>query len=284
MSNINYPTRIFSLSDCHGGQAEWHPFKSPDVAARIAEAIRSDLPGLQHFDTYGVPSHYYDHIVREVVRLHRDNPNAGMSGLFINSAPRTESKKNGDPFYLAEFEHNVRIVTTPLSALSAVKKYVKKLWFLPNMDNNLYDGSKEQHRSSYVLRMLADNHGLNLEEADPNLIPDLPHGCALAYVDRFGNMVLYETEVDKQGSLRQRVSQGSGEVLALKIGKAHCDLQVGVSLSEADPGGLFIYTNDGSIEIVRKWSSSWGPQKRFDQSAWSQFEYPSIGEQCGFLQ
>jgi hypothetical protein len=281
MPKLHYPSRIFSLSDCHGGHAVWNPLKSPDVAARLAEAIRSDFPGLQHFDIYGVPEMYYNHIAREALRLHRDNPEAESTGLFINNAPRTKANANGEPFYLAEFKEKIRIVVTPLSALSAVKDSVKKLWFLPNQGNGLYNGDKEQHRSSYVPRLLATNHGLKLQEADPDSIPDPPKGCSLAYVDRFGNLALFENSTLKTKSIHQKITQSAGEKIKFRIGKHAENIQIGQSLSKAEPGDLVIYSNDNSVEILRKWKSNWNFKERILNSAYSKFGKPQIGDLCG---
>jgi hypothetical protein len=176
MSKFNYPDRIFSLSDCHGGQAVWSPTKSPDIAARLAESIRSDLSGVQHFDTYGVPERFHDHIVREALRLHREQPQADRTGLFINNAPRTEAGKNGEPFFRAEFDEDIVIAGTPINVLSAIRGRVKRLLVWPNEDNGTYD-HRQQHRSAWALRLLADNHGFNLEEVDASLIPELPEEC-----------------------------------------------------------------------------------------------------------
>ena len=280
MSKLNYPNRIFSLSDCHGGQFPWDPFRSPDVAARLSEAIRSDLPGLQHFDTYGRSKDYHDHIVRETLRLHQEAPKSDTTGLFINSAPRTEINVNGDPFYRAEFDENVCIVATPLSAFSAVRDSIKRLLVLPNERNGLYDGEKEQHRSSYAPRLLAENHGLDLVEVDIGSIPELSEGCALTYVDRFGNLVLYENGVQEAQSIRAKMIDNLGEELKFKIGRYTAKVQVAGSLSEATPGELVVYVNDNSVEVLRKWKSEWGSERRFDSSAYSGFGKPGVGEPC----
>lgn len=278
--SLHYPHRIFSLSDCHGGPSSAHPLAAPDVAARLAEAVRSDFSGLQHFDTYGVPPEYHDHIVREALRLHKENPASGATGLFINSAPRTKAHANGEPFYRAEFDECLRIVATPLRALSAVKDSVRRLQVLPNDANELYDGKKEQHRSSYTPRMLADHHWLVLQDIDPFSIPELPEGCTLAYIDRFGNLVLFEHVVSEVQGLRTHISQSVGETLRVKIGCYTSDVQIGVCLSDAEPGSLVMYANDDSIEILRKWHPSWTFAQRLKNSAYGSFHRPQIGEAC----
>lgn len=288
MSKLNYPDRLFSLSDCHGGQELYSPLKSPDVVARLSEAVRSQFPGIQHFDTFGAPQEYYQFVVQEAVRLCRDNPGAGTTGLFINSAARTKENNNGQPFFRAEFRGGLRIVGTPLSVISGVRGDIKKLQILPNENNGLY-GSHEQHRSSLTPRLVADNHGLVLEDTKPSSVPELPDGRTLGYVDRFGNLVLSEkgtTRVDARNSvgtsIRQRINGLEGQSVWIKIGEVWRNATIGKSLGDAKPGSLVIYENDGSIEILSKWDESWTPQQRLENSAYKQFGEPAIGTSFSF--
>ncbi|MBI2641863.1 hypothetical protein HYW87_04740 [Candidatus Roizmanbacteria bacterium] len=282
MSKLEYPNRIFSLSDCHGGRAVWNPLESPDVAARLAEAIRSDLQGVQHFDTFGAPGGFNQHVVAEAVRLHRQNPDSGRTGLFINSAARMEANNNGQPFFRADFVENLVVVATPLSVLSGVRDSVRKLLELPNENNGLYDGEREQHRSSYTPRLLAENHGLPLKEADTSCIPELPASCKLAYIDRFGNLVFSEAGAPEAQSILARIAKDGDRAVQLRIGDVVQTTTIGQSLSGAEPGSLVIYENDGGVEIVSKWDKDWTIQQRLDNSAYEQFGEPTIGASCVF--
>ncbi len=274
MTPLHYPDRIFSLSDCHGGQELYRPLQSPDVVARLSEAVRSQFPGIQHFDTFGAPQEYYQFVVREAVRLCRDNPDAGTTGLFINSAARTKEHNNGQPFFRAEFDSGLIVAGTPLDVMAGVREHIKKLSILPNRNNVLY-GDHEQHRSSFTPRLLADNHGLVLENIDLSQVPELPDGRTLGYVDRFGNIVLSEKNID--ASILQKINGHSGQRVQIKIGGVSKSVIIGKSLGDAKPGSLVIYSNDGSIEILSKWDASWTPQQRLENSAYSQFGEPSIG-------
>lgn len=254
----------------------WNSLTSPDVAARLAEAIRSDLPtGFQAIDTFGAPPEYYQYIVREALRLHKGNPDAARTGLFINSAPRTNDGKNGEPFYRADFDANLCIVATPLSVFSSVRNEVKKLQALPNEDNGLY-GEWEQHRSSFTPRLLADNHGLRLLDIDPSAIPALPAGCTVAHVDRFGNLVLSIVGEDKE-RIHKIMIENQGETLSVRIGAVARDIYIGTSMGAAEPGTLVFYHNDDHIEIICKWSPDWAPDERLEHSAYAQFGRPGIG-------
>lgn len=286
MSKLEYPDRIFSLSDCHGGHGDWNPLEAPDVAALLAESIRSDLPGIQRIDTFGATEGYGQHIVGEALRLQRENPGSGRTGLFINSAARTKEGENGQPFYRAEFEEGLVVVATPLSVLAGVRDAVKKLLELPNEGNGLYDGQREQHRSSFTPRLLAENHGLNLKEVDPASIPKLPAGGRVIYVDRFGNLVLTDTGETGAYSFSERITKNIGETIKLGVRKtldptsrdliSH-DVIIGKSLAKAAPGTLVAYGNDGNIEVVAKWDKRWTTQERLERSAYKQFGEPEIG-------
>jgi hypothetical protein len=274
MSKLSYPNRIYSLSDCHGGAAVWNPLESPDAAARLAESIRSDFDEpVQRVDTLGVHEQYYRHVVREVLRLHEENPASGRSGLFINSAPRTKEGDNGHPFYRADFEGERLVVVTNLpEALSAVRKRVSRLQFLPNRDNGLYP-NREQHRSSYTPRMLADNHGLHLRDADPDEIPEYQPENIVSYVDRFGNLAL---------EVRQQLAIRLGQRVNLHTSYHTKPVVIGECLSAARPGELVAYQNDGNLEVLSKWDASWRPKERLSQSAYSLFGRPKIGEAWNF--
>lgn len=279
MSKLNYPDRLFSLSDCHGGRELYSPLKSPDVVARLSEAVRSQFPGIQHFDTFGAPQEYYQFVVREAVRLCRDNPDAGATGLFINSAARTKEHNNGQPFFRAEFGGGLCIAGTPLDVIAGVRDHIQKLEILPNKNNGLY-GDHEQHRSSFTPRLLADNHGLALENIDLSQVPELPDGRTLGYVDRFGNLVLSENSVG--ASILQRINGLPGQRVQIKIGEVSQSVIIGKSLGDAKPGSLVIYSNDGSIEILSKWDESWTPQQQLENSAYKQFGEPAIGTSFSF--
>jgi len=275
MSKLEYPSRIFSLSDCHGGRAIWDPLESPDIAACLADSIRSDFPGIERFDIHGAPIAHSQHIINEAVRLHQENPDSDRTGLFVNIAARTEANVNGQPFYRAEFDENVVVVATPLSVLSGVRDLVRKLLELPNEGNGLYE-EREQNRSSFTPRLLAGNHGFELKEVDPFSIPELPEGCRVGYVDRFGNLVLSGVGEETK-KIRQKIAENFGRTLKLQIGSAVHALTIGESLSRAEPGSLVIYGNDGSIEILNKWVENWTAQERLERSAYGQYGKPEIG-------
>lgn len=178
MSALSYPDRMYLLSDTFGGNGDtskeepavWHPFTSPDIEAHIATDIRSDFRGVrQKFDIFGAEK-ISDHVLCATFDLQNKNSASGTTGIFVNHAARTEKGKNGEPFYVAQLGDAVRVVATPLSALSAVRNRIHRLYHLPNENNGLY-GPHEQFRSSFTPRLLAQNHGLELVEDDPSIYP-----------------------------------------------------------------------------------------------------------------
>ncbi|MFH1286370.1 MAG: hypothetical protein ABII02_01305 [Candidatus Magasanikbacteria bacterium] len=277
---LEYPERVVSVSDCHGGHRLWHPFTSPDVVERLTQSVRSDLPEVQRFDNYGTSPSYNRYIVEAAERLHTQHQPDRRTGLFINSAPRTKKDSNGQPFYRAELDHGLVVVATPLSVLSGVRDRVRNLYRLPNEQNELYDGSREQHRSSYTPRLLADNHGLDLEAVDLTEIPELPPHCELDYVDRFGNLVIGGDE-ESITQLQYDVRGVDRKPFRLRIGNRGSKVYAGESLAASDAGRLTIYPNDTDVEILSKWDPRWSHKERLSRSAWSQFGKPDVGTDVG---
>lgn len=282
MSPLSYPHRIYSLSDCHGGRDLWNPLESPDVAARLAESIRSDFPEpVQRIDTLSAPTQYYRHLVTETLRLHDEQPESGSTGLFINSAPRTKAGHNDYPFYRADFGENRLVVVTNLpETLSSVRDRISGLRYLPNKNNRLYP-DREQHRSSYTPRMLAQNHGLELLEADRSVIPEPENRNLLSYVDRFGNLVLTQ-RTQLIHNIRSKIGC-VGRELVFRIGDITHQVQLGHCLSAAQPGLLTLYENDGSLEILSKWKPEWNAQQRLEHSAYNLFRCPSLGSDWSLI-
>ncbi len=276
--HYSYPDRLYLLSDTYGGHETWDPLKSPDIDARIATDIRSCITGVRReFDILGGES-VTDHVLRTVIKLHDEGGDRipGTTGVFINHEPRTTQHRNGNSFYLAEVGPKIKVAATPVSALSPIKERVTTLHHLPNEDNGLY-AAREQFRSSYTVVLLAEDHGLKLVEDDPRIaIPDYPAGCSLIYVDRFGNLVLYE-HGDRQNILAEAVAGEPGENLNLTIGEASSSVAIGTSLADAEPGSLVLYRNDGHFEVITKWKSEWTAQERLRYSAYERFHKPQIG-------
>lgn len=199
---MNNLKREYYFSDTYGTSSV-NPLEKPDADAIITTDFRSRPRGYRHekFDIYDNP-HVTDHILRMVHDLDaqlmdtftgrkKDEYAASTTGILINSAPRTSSTGNGSHFYVASSrEGRIRIVTTPLQALSPVKNEIEVLEHLPNNDNGLYPNG-EQFRSSYVGVLLQDDHGIPLENAKIDEIDEPRTDLHLAFVDRFGNLITH---------------------------------------------------------------------------------------------
>ncbi|MBM3231546.1 hypothetical protein FJZ28_04465, partial [Candidatus Peregrinibacteria bacterium] len=197
------PQRTIYLSDTFGGPVDATQRLDADV--ELCTRLRSAPfePFRTHIDTFG-NERATDHIIsliRALVEevdsrpyLSHEEKSAFRqmgTGVLINAAPRINGT-NGHPFYVAELEHNIRVVATPLAALSPVRDTVTELYELPNTGNGLYpDG--EQFRSSYtgilLNRELAKR--FPLLERDPMSIPVPADTDHLGYVDRFGNLITH---------------------------------------------------------------------------------------------
>ncbi len=254
----------------------WDPLKSPDIDALITTDIRSGITDvLREFDIFDSEK-ITDHVLRAAVALHDEPRTFGTTGIFVNSAPRTVENNNGEPFYVATTDNGIRVVTTPLTVLSAIRERIISLQYLPNdRENGLYKSKREQFRSSFTVRLLAYNHGIPLIEADPKIIPEPSKELQLSYVDRFGNIVI-DTLVNL---IREKI----GETIGLNINGVSREATVGISLGESKPGSLVVYQNDGHIEVVAKWDPRWDSKAKFENSAWAQFAKPRLGAHVKIL-
>lgn len=282
------PTQIYSFSDVYGG-ATGSPLKDPNPEEFITTDLRSSphRKREREFDIHHAP-HVVDHILRSIVRLRdemfsllsnrgrQERVSSHVTGVFINSAPRTNCS-NGKPFYVAETDNGVRIVSTPIEALSTIRERIIRLGHLPNRDNGLY-GNAEQFRSSYAPELLFPDHELVLEADDVDIIPQYDRNdWHVAYIDRFGNIVTYVKDPTEQW---EQISQA--DTVDVQVGRNLVrEVLVGSSLGTNEAGKVSIYQN-GGIDIARKWKPNESPEERLERSAYSQFSsdgsHPRIGD------
>ena len=283
-----YPERKVFLSDTYGGPLDFT--ERPDVDALLCTHFRSEplRPLRLTADTFG-QERVTDHILRLTLALHDEvDACAHLSrrerrvfrrmgtGVFINSAPRT-AHDNGEPFYVAELPHGIRVVSTPLSALSPVRDRIEKLQVLPNTDNGLY-GNAEQFRSSYAAVLLNPElaRRFPLQEIDPDTVPEDDPRWKLSYIDRYGNLITHTADPGAEWAKIQRIAAETGSV-RLRIGEVERDVALGTSLSAAEPGELVLYGN-GNLDLVRKWHPEDRARDRVSKSAYRLFRRPTIGD------
>jgi hypothetical protein len=276
------PARYYFFSDTYGGSETANPFARADADALICTdyGCAGEHPIRREFDIFGT-ERVTDHILRlvlqqhdafaqrtDISKEHKRRFLAAGTHVFINSAPRIDGR-NGHPFYIA----------TPLTALSAVRDNVESLEVLPNPGpneggNGLYE-SNEQFRSRLTPSLFCDDSLVQLTKVDPSTIPPYKQPWHVAYIDRFGNIVTWVNNVERQWDEIRNVSGATGaarNAIKVTIGQSRSrTVLIGKSLAEAVPGSLSIYCN-GNIDIVRKWTPS-------DQSsAYALLNRPSIGD------
>jgi len=278
--------RIYAFSDTYGRSK--NPFVQDDADALLSTDFRSFplLPVRREFDIYGREA-VTGHIVRLTFELHdavlrnkcmtedQKKEFAGtITGLFINAAPRTDKNENGAPFYLIT-AGNIRIVTTNLDCLSAVKERIQTIHRMPNEGHDLF-GPTEQFRSSYTPSLLLDTQNLPLVEEKIDIIPNYPEDrWELAYVDRFGNLVTYSKHPERHWEEAMSTKRPDGRVKVV-IGNVSQALSLTTSLRDAEPGDMVVY-NNGNIDILRKWEEDEDEFTRLYRSAYFQFAKPRIG-------
>lgn len=277
--------RIYLFSDTYGRSK--NPFLQDDADAIVSTDFRSfPLEPIQReFDIYGRES-VTEHMLRLIVELSDataeskymppgvvDEFKSTYTGVFINAAPRL-NKTNGAPFYVAT-AGRIRIVTTNPAALSTIKDRIETLHHLNNESNIVY-GPTEQFRSSYTPSLLYPDHGIDLIEDDINTtIPDYPNDqWELAYIDRFGNMITYCNDVEKQWKQIEAATV-DGKV-KLVVGNVSQTVEISTSLRDAEPGALVVYKNK-NIDILRKWMAEEDSYTRLYKSSYFQFAKPEIG-------
>lgn len=279
--------RSYLFSDTFGSPSS-NPLERPDPDAIITTDFRSQRRDeiRREFDIYH-DSRQTDHLLRMILDLDaeavdsyrgefRDKYAQSSIGVFINVAPRDKKGVNGEPFYVATArEGRIRMVTTPIEALSPIKDEIETLAHLPNEGNGLYRDT-EQFRSSYTPALLYNDHGYRLISHDGvDDIPDPSTYWQVAYVDRFGNVVTHAGSAE-QNAISARLSSMGSDVRLKIHGVEYGPYATALSLGDAEPGAVSVY-NNGNIDIARKWKANESPAERLEHSAYIQLGRPVIG-------
>lgn len=288
--------RVYAFSDTYGRSK--NPFLQDDADALLCTDFRSfPLEEVRReFDIYGREA-ITGHILRLLFQLHEDILQYDYlskavkkefaettTGVFINAAPRI-SRENGAPFYVATAKDcNMRIVTTDLVGLSSVKDKLATLARLDNDKNTIYSRT-EQFRSSYTAFLLHPDHGHDVIEEEIDIIPDFPDDkWELSYVDRFGNLLTYTKDPEKQWKeVLACAKKANTDKVNLLIGNVGQYVHVGSSLRDADPGSLVMYPN-GDLDVLRKWEADEDSIARLYKSAFFQFAKPAIGSRIRLVE
>lgn len=202
-----------------------------------------------------------------------------------NNAPRLNgeggnSKTNGNNFHLAILENGIEVYAVPLEILKYVRGQVESIFEIDTLTHPLFDGSREQFRSSIVARTCeVPDH---LQRRDPGIIPGQKYPLELAFADHFGNTRIRTDEI---GDIGQLLSGVEGQYLELLIGGTQRGrVQVATCLRGVNPGELGIYRNaadgdaqagPGYVEVVKAWEVKGNDQIR--HSAHQALGFPDLG-------
>lgn len=184
----------------------------------------------------------------------------GTIRVIANSAPRIDANENGENFYLAITKNGLEILATPLDVLTYVRDKVVSLFEIPNEGNPLFNGKREQFRSSIIAR--AHEHPEHLKRVNPDIIPEQKNDLEIAYIDEFGNLRL---RAKSTASIARNIEEllEDGEVTLNIEGIRETVVASVVScLDEIKEGEFGLYRNvadgedAGYWELVRKWKSN----------------------------
>lgn len=289
------PKRKIFLSDTLGGPID--PLERADADAWICTHFGSQPfdPLDLKVDTFGqergtdhllrLTSEWHDRIDRCTWLSKREKKRFRDDGtaVLINAAPRIENNAtNGTDFVVAQLRNNIRVVATPLHALSPVKHDVERLRRMPNANNGLWSDT-EQFRSALAGILMSEKFARRfpLQEIDPAVIPDPSDGPELAHVDRFGNLITHSRDPHLLLQQLQTLQQWSGG-FRLKIGDVvREDLLLRESLSSSEPGRIVVYGN-GNVDLVRKWTPLDRTEAKLALSAYRRFGNPVVGSPISF--
>lgn len=194
--------------------------------------------------------------------------------VVVNNAPRDNTSENGKDFYLALTDNGVKIIATPLEALSFVRSRILALFRIPTEGHPLFNGDLEQFRSSIIARSdevpdhLVRVYGVSdLQKLQANLrcdrnfspIPEQQHDLQVAYEDNFGNLRLRARKI---GNIRRLLRGAASAVLKIN-GEIEQQVEPVFGLREITGGRFGLYENvaDGQVpadqpayvELVRRW-------------------------------
>ncbi len=169
-----------------------------ELVTQLTDGIQNEIAkGIARAEKIGRPLH--PNIVEAQQFI-----NSRAIRVIANAAPRYDENKtkNGSHFYLAVLDNGVEIYATPLDALQYVRDRVTSLFEIPNENHPLFNGKREQFRSSIIAR--SEEEPQHLVRTDKSQIPDQEHELQLAWADRYGNTRLRA----KDGAQVQRRIKG----------------------------------------------------------------------------
>lgn len=222
----------------------------------------------------------HQNILRAGTYFNPKKTNTEAIRVIANNAPRSQESegKNGHDFHLAILDNGLEVYVTPLRLLQYVRERVSSLFRIPNEKHPLFDGEREQFRSSIIARSCeVPEHLVRLEGSPLDHIPAPKTPLEIAYADNFGNIRL---RVNDQESVREVFTLEEGSQVEIAIAGILQKVQACVvtALRDISPGGWGLYRNvaDGDkapfAELVHRW-----PNEHDRPRGYEEIGRPSLG-------
>ncbi|PIR53235.1 hypothetical protein COU76_02350 [Candidatus Peregrinibacteria bacterium CG10_big_fil_rev_8_21_14_0_10_49_10] len=273
--------------------------RNPDLGAYAAETIirlQDHAAGLiERIEQNGVPA--------SAVRKYREQLQEQTRQVVVNCARRNkpgEQRTNGSDFLLGITHNGIEIYSTPAELLRFCRRDILSLFRIPNKSHPLFDGQREQFRSSIIAlsRYFPEHLELlyryssreellaALENGSETTIPDQKHPLQLAFADRYGNVRARARDIAHTRGQMEECLNGSG-VVGIRNGHESTPIIAHVTkcLDEVPGDQIGIYHNvadgktrtgePGYLEIVRKFPDE-GGEEEVTQDA-----YETIGAKLG---
>lgn len=225
--------------------------------------------------------------------------------VVVNKAVRNRNqheRSNGQDFLFGITYNGIEIYSTPDELLKFSRRDVISLFRIPNENHPLFDGKKEQFRSSIIaLSRNFPDHLVSLyryktqqelidaiERGEETTIPDQEHDLQIAFADRYGNVRARAKSIDRFVLLEQFKNKSGvvGLIPHEKRGEKPIPAHVTSCLDEIPGGEIGIYENTaddfhqspiapGYLEIVRKFPDG-GGEEHVESDA-----YTTLGRKIG---
>lgn len=206
--------------------------------------------------------------------------------IVVNNAQRNrdaQGRTNGHDFLLGITYNGIEIYCTPEELLRFSRRDIVSLFRIPNEHHPLFDGKKEQFRSSIIVlsRNFPDHLVMlyrydsrrelidAIERGNETTIPEQEHNLQNAFSDRYGNVRARARRIGETRDLIQSCINRSG-VIGLLVGRQTKPIPAHLTscLDEVPGNEIGMYENvadgganpdePGYVEIVRKFPDGGG--------------------------
>ena len=226
--------------------------------------------------------------------------------VVANCAPRNGEHNNGRDFHLAITDNEVEVYAAPLEFLKYIRDRVLSLFRIPNEGHPVFDGAREQFRSSVIARSgeypqhlekiysveEVDELRERLKEPDFSPIPEQQNALEIVFQDKFGNLRCRAKRLDRVFDEIDQCTNGHW-VLGVQVGDLQPIPAHLTSNLDGIPGGeLGFYRNvadgesalddSGYWELAAKWPNGSGDKST--DSAYERLRFPKSGTPLNLVQ